>query len=87
MKITFVIHGLSVSGGVRVVFEYANHLTEKGHQVTLVVPIGPIRDVSSSVTLKEWFLDRVRIIINNHIVCWFPVNATIKFVPSLSEKY
>jgi len=87
MKITFVIHGLSVSGGIKVVFEYANRLTEKGHLVTLVVPIGPIRDVSSCVTLKERFLDRVRIIINKHIVSWFPVNATIKFVPSLSEEY
>lgn len=87
MKITFVIHGLSVSGGIRVVFEYANHLTEKGHQVTLVVPIGPIKDVSSYVTLKERLLDRLRIMVNKPSISWASVNAVILLVPSLEEKY
>ena len=87
MRITFVINGLSISGGIRVVFEYANHLIKKGHQVTLVVPIGPISDVFSSVTLKEWLLDRLRIMFNKPSISWVPVNDSIKLVPSLSEKY
>ena len=76
-----------MAGGIRVVFEYANHLIEKGHQVTLVVPIVPMREVSTSVTLKEWFKNRLRLMFNKPRVNWFSVKGAIKFVPCLSEKY
>jgi len=87
MKITFLINGLSLSGGIRVVFEYANHLSEKGHQVTLVVPIVPIRGVSTAASFRERFNDRLRVIFNKPSVNWFIVKGAIKFVPCLSEKY
>lgn len=40
MNITFVVGGYSpvVVGGVKVVYEYANHLQDRGHQVTIVHP-------------------------------------------------
>jgi len=38
MRITFILSSLWLSVGVRVVAEYANRLTTRGHQVTLVVP-------------------------------------------------
>lgn len=40
MRISFVLSSLWLSGGVRVIVEYANRLTMRGHQVTLVIPGG-----------------------------------------------
>lgn len=41
MKITFILPGFIVIpiGGVKVIHEYANRLTQKGHRVTLVYPL------------------------------------------------
>jgi hypothetical protein len=43
MKITFVLQetGTGAVGGIRVVYEYANHLLEKGHEVNIVYPVTP----------------------------------------------
>ena len=38
MKITFVLPGIRVGGGVRSTFELANRLQDKGHEVTVVYP-------------------------------------------------
>lgn len=40
MKISFLLSSFGLSGGVQVVVEYANRLSERGHQVTLVMPGG-----------------------------------------------
>ncbi len=52
MRITFVLPGyLSYpSGGFKVVYEYANHLSARGHQLTLVHP----RTVQPSPGFVEW---------------------------------
>ncbi len=41
MKINFVVPEIVRSGGIRVIFEYANRLTERGHNVMLLTPIIP----------------------------------------------
>jgi len=38
MKISFIIPGFFKSGGIRIIFEYANRLCAKGHDVTVYVP-------------------------------------------------
>lgn len=38
MKITFLLNQMHTGGGVRVVFEYANRLQKKNHQVSIVYP-------------------------------------------------
>ncbi len=38
MRISFILSSLWLSGGVRVIVEYANRLTARGHQIALVVP-------------------------------------------------
>lgn len=58
MKITFVLPGIFIGGGVRVVFEYANRLQKKGHTVNVVYPLIPlylkpklrIKDLGNQVT-------------------------------------
>jgi glycosyltransferase involved in cell wall biosynthesis len=42
MRITFLLSSLWLSGGVRVVVEYANHLARRGHQVVLATPGGTL---------------------------------------------
>ncbi len=39
MKINFIVPGLFKSGGMRIIFEYANRFTDKGHDVKLYYPL------------------------------------------------
>jgi glycosyltransferase involved in cell wall biosynthesis len=41
MKINFIVPEIVRSGGIRIIFEYANRLTQRGHTVTLITPIIP----------------------------------------------
>lgn len=41
MKINFIVPEIVRSGGMRVIFEYANRFTERGHEVTLFSPVIP----------------------------------------------
>jgi len=36
MKINFILGSLGICGGVKVIFEYANRLTERGHEVRII---------------------------------------------------
>jgi len=38
MRITFILPVLALSGGIKVIFEYANRLQQRGHQVVIVAP-------------------------------------------------
>jgi len=40
MYISFILSSLLLSGGVRLVIQYANRLTKRGHHVSLIVPNG-----------------------------------------------
>ncbi|MHC8320948.1 glycosyltransferase family 4 protein [Pseudomonas sp. GB2N2] len=58
MKVTFVLHVASMSGGVRVVAIYAKALAEAGHEVTLVsVPYPPFslrQKIKGFIKGKGW---------------------------------
>ncbi|MEF8867313.1 MAG: glycosyltransferase family 4 protein [Haloarculaceae archaeon] len=41
MRVTFVLPSDASTGGVRVVYEYADRLVDRGHDVTVVVPVVP----------------------------------------------
>lgn len=85
MKITFLIHasGTSVGGGVKVVFEYANRLTERGHDVKIIYPL-----VNSESKLKS-IINITRFISPFHDIYpkWFNLKATLLPVPTFKEKY
>ena len=42
MRCAFVLSSFQLSGGVMLVAEYANHLSQRGHIISLVVPAGTI---------------------------------------------
>lgn len=46
LRITFVVPGTAMSGGIKIIFEYCNRLAERGHQITLA---------SLTAETPEWF--------------------------------
>jgi glycosyltransferase involved in cell wall biosynthesis len=42
MDISFILSSLRLSGGVRIIIQYANRLTNRGHHISLIVPSGTI---------------------------------------------
>jgi glycosyltransferase involved in cell wall biosynthesis len=42
MKVTFILGATDITGGYRAVFEIANRLTKKGHEIYLIHPLIPI---------------------------------------------
>mgnify|MGYP001106022792 CR=1 FL=1 len=58
MRIAFLLSSLWLSGGVRVVVEYANHLARRGHRVVLATPGGTLdpdmeRELEPGVSISQ----------------------------------
>ncbi|RPI17927.1 MAG: glycosyltransferase [Ignavibacteriae bacterium] len=49
MKINFIVPEIVRSGGIRVIFDFANRLTNKGHEVTLYTPVIPFNPFKPSI--------------------------------------
>ncbi|MBI4655555.1 MAG: glycosyltransferase family 4 protein [Elusimicrobia bacterium] len=78
MEITFILPGIFVSGGVIVVLEYANRLTERGHKVNIAYPCPPLKwyNIKSRIgriLRKIGFLPKVD---------WFKVEANLIGIPT-----
>lgn len=88
MKINFIIPFTNKTGGIKMIFEYANRLQEKGNDVLIYVPmlaykfnnkglIGSLKRIKASgSTIKRC---------NN--VNWFDLKVPIKLVPTISDRY
>lgn len=86
MKITFLTPHINISGGVKIILGYADRLTKRGHEVTVICPqptfargkikgvpiIYPKRDIMNFLKRKP---------------DWIEVKADIKYVPSYEERY
>jgi glycosyltransferase involved in cell wall biosynthesis len=58
MRISFLLSSLWLSGGVRVVVEYASRLSRRGHQITLITPDGTldpdmVSELDSAVRVQQ----------------------------------
>jgi glycosyltransferase involved in cell wall biosynthesis len=92
LKITFLLPGAGrlPTGGFKVVYEYANHLSRRGHQVTVVHPASLHEGAglwdSAHSTLR--FIKR-KSDGNFTPESWFPVDSSVRllWVRSLAEKY
>lgn len=49
MKINFIVPEISRTGGMRIIFEYANRLTDKGHDVVLYTPNIPFNNYPGEI--------------------------------------
>jgi glycosyltransferase involved in cell wall biosynthesis len=95
MKITFVLldTGNITSGGLRGIFQHANRLVEKGHEVNIVHPLVPFipkaklngNKIRKQASLAKW---QTISLLNNlkkgNKINWFPVKAKLFTIPSCS---
>jgi L-malate glycosyltransferase len=91
MKITFILprYLSSPAGGFKVVYEYANHLQARGHQVTVVHPrnVSPQFGLTQTVKSYLWpYKIRWR---DKKLAAWFPIRDDVRMllVPDLREVF
>ena len=92
LRITFLLHGSGhlPNGGVKVVYEYANHLSRRGHRVSLVHPAlnaaasTPVHAVKSAFSFVWRSTNR-----SFHPKSWFQIEPTVRvlWVPTLSSRF
>ena len=89
MKITFILPSIGVAGGVRVVFEYANRLIDRGHDVYIVYPIIPPIFISRSKIklLGSKIIGSLKNLKKGDKVRWFNVKAKLIRVPTLNPNF
>lgn len=83
MKVNFIIPFTRLSGGIRVIFLYANYLTSQGDDVICYVPMISYPGKGQS------FLYRLKASLGNSLrrQRWFENRFTIKLVPKINNKF
>ena len=90
MKITFIAPGIGMYGGIRVIFEYANHLCAQGHNVSVIYPLIPMRLGAKWYNLRTLLRRGLGFAANikqGVHVNWFDLKANLIRVPSFAERY
>jgi hypothetical protein len=97
MKINFLLPTIDLCGGIKVVFEYANHLQERGHQVSVIYPqtkiffAWPCREWYNPYRIAYRVLQGIRKYQRSaspsEQLNWFNLKAELLRVPSLAERY
>jgi glycosyltransferase involved in cell wall biosynthesis len=92
-KITFLLpgSGKAISGGIKVIHEYANALAAIGHKVTLVYPMILLKEEIGQYKRYKpslWYW-KPRLTRNYRPDDWFSLNPKVltKWVPYLHERY
>lgn len=91
MKITFVLPGYQpyAAGGFKVMYEYANRLQARGHQITLIHPryIEPQPGFTQAVKARLW-PQRIKWR-DQQVPPWFALHPAVRFelVPDLRERF
>ena len=90
MKITFVLPSIGISGGVKAVFEFANHLYIRGHDVSVVYPLIPMGLIGKWHNFKN-IIYKARGTIGNlrrgNRIEWFTLKAKLIRTLTLSERF
>lgn len=89
MRINFLLPTVEISGGIRVVFEYADRLLARGHEVILLYPIVPPRMDKRWLAPKPrttQVLGAVKRIIKNDRANWFDPDAPIREILTINPK-
>src|SRR5581483_9148506 len=91
MRITFVLPRYldSPAGGFKVVYEYANRLQTRGHQITILHPrnLEPAAGIADQAKSYLWpYKIRLR---NRPLISWFKLDRRIKLLltPDLREDF
>ena len=84
MTITLVLPFVNLTGGIRVLLDYANHLHDAGHQVTVVYPLWPYRFQLSRRQQWQEFRRQLRI---GPGVEWLPLRCRLRRVPLVRTRF
>ncbi len=90
LKINFIIPFKSLTGGIKVVLEYANQLTDLGHEVTVIYPLLPYYFGDRKFSLRErWWQLRGLIanLIRGNRIHWFALKSKLKRVPWVANYF
>ena len=90
MNITFLVNTTGLTGGVKVVFIYANKLIEKGHKVQIVYPYNLTGEWSIkniALSFSKWAKYQLLRPFGKTGADWFPLKAPVIRVPTLSKKW
>jgi len=92
MKINFLVPTTGLTGGIKVIFEHANNLISRGHQINIIYPYILNKDASYQEKITGYFKKIRRIflkIIGQDKIKWFNLNPEIKIIrtPNLSARY
>ncbi len=80
MKITITLPFINLTGGIRVMLDYANWLHAAGHQVTVVYPAWPYR---FQWTRRQRWVEFRKTVAAEVRVPWLTVRCTLRRLPSL----
>src|SRR5450631_1805481 len=77
------------TGGNKLVFQYANQLVERGHEVCVVLPKGPDARTGPVGELKNFLWTRINQLRHPVAVTWFKLDPRIKVLrcSDLREKW
>ncbi len=86
MKITFLTPHINISGGVKIILEYASRLAKRGHKVTVICP-QPIFGRRRIKGVPIIYPKRAVMNLLKYKPNWIECATDIKYVPSYKEKY
>ncbi len=88
IKISFILPNIEISGGVRAVFELANHLCQRGYEVNVIYPLFPSRDGKRFYKgIASGLLSILSNLKQGVTVGWFDLKAKLIRVQFLSEYF
>lgn len=90
MKITFLLPGIGIAGGIRSTFELANRLQDRGHEVSVIYPLIPMLSGVKWYNIRRLAggaLRNIRKLKHGNHIDWFDLKANLVRVPTLAERY
>ncbi|MBN2090302.1 glycosyltransferase family 4 protein [candidate division KSB1 bacterium] len=90
LKINLIIPFKSLTGGIKVVLEYANQLTDLGHEVRIIYPLIPYYFGEKKFNFKDrWWQMRGLLanLIRGNRIQWFKLKAKLTRVPWIANHF
>jgi glycosyltransferase involved in cell wall biosynthesis len=84
VKLTIVIPFVNLTGGIRVLLDYANHLHDSGHDVAVVYPAWPYR---FQLTRRQQWMEFRKQLRTPASVGWFPLKCRLLRVPVITTAF
>jgi glycosyltransferase involved in cell wall biosynthesis len=90
MKITFIVPGTGVSGGIKAVFEFANHLHDRGQDVSVIYSLIPMRPGAKWYDFRSLVGRALGVAANvkqGVYIDWFDLEANLIRVPTPAGRF